>query len=59
VGSDPVWDINRLLARIGDVAKVIAAAKGSPRVEEDRKRFATSRPTVEAWVKKRGSSGVK
>ncbi len=58
IGSDAVWNVSALLERMAAVATLIKAAPDGPAVNVDKARFEMWRVPTEAFIKKRGTSGV-
>jgi hypothetical protein len=56
VGREPVWHRQALLARVAQVAKILATAERTGRTADDLRRFETNRPVVEAFINAGGTT---
>jgi spore coat protein H len=57
IGREPVWDQRVLLDRLTQVERILAAAPATGRTAADVKRFASYRPTIEAFITAGGTTG--
>ncbi len=56
VGREPVWDKRVLLERLAQVDRVLSTAPATSRAAADVKRFASYRPTIEAFINAGGTT---
>jgi len=54
VGSAPIWDVNALLARVQQVADILATAERTGRTANDIARFEMYRPFIEDYIRAGG-----
>jgi hypothetical protein len=57
IGREPVWDKRVLLDRLAQVDRILIAAPAMGKTETDVKRFASYRPTIEAFINVGGTTG--
>jgi spore coat protein CotH len=56
IGREPVWNRQALLARVAQVAKILATAQRTGRTATDLTRFERHRPVVEAFINAGGTT---